>query len=954
MESNNNDRYQYSFQPNLNPNQNINQSVNQDTSVNQNNYNQNQNTNNNNQNSPFVNNQNLNYIQTQSNSNDFQNFQYQPISNQQLNEQFYQQSPTTSQPLYQHQHHQPIPHQLSQQYQQVPYQNHQQPFHVANNILGTLIDNPIVMNSIPSSRSGQFSDVNIEQQHNNLPIHNSQQYYGQNLTSSQNILQNSSSISENININDIKSLNQINVEQSRHPNERSNQIYMPDQIPIHDQTPNPNQNLVPDQTSIPDQISIPDLALIDEQNLKSEQNNIESNDSKSDFTINNLLLTSDFFLNKAHEIVLDSNDIIGTKNYYKMIKISIKSLLILIKQYSQCLNPKLELIIYFKLAKIYLNETENLNRADDYINKAISISSRNNLIKIQFVSEFLAGKILERTNSKLFLNYINERITNYTNKGFENLCGLLTLSKINNLLISDCSTGLIILQSLTKNFNIDKSILILALFYQCNMHLYRGSPNYCEQGLEQIELTLQNISNIQPQIIAMKLLLSLQLSIQTNQIEKSKLLLKQISDFVTLQRNNNWDQWNENGAFIIETKISDKNENDTLPYQVSWLNSDEFVILFYTLTGIHLLSEMQHFKRADKVFKACLKLIDNQLCELTKVKESKRNFPLYQLTNKIVRLNYTKYCINYYQVWLKFTNNDFDISGLNGFINNYNSNNFTTEELCYYKLLLPRIFYLFGIFCQFKGDLKSAKFYYLKVRNFTGINTKKNDDRISALQLSLGVGGESFQSKFEFNELYTYSTFHLLLITTYELRKIPKSSPNVISKSHDFLNLLYKDLTNAVSFANKLTSNSFTMNFVNSNQLFLISYKVVLAINSSNGFQHNSPLNDLLNKQLIELDDQFRIPSGMTFINSLVLYVIYLGSINLDERDKYFKLCIELISDTKTDNDKVLQIFILNEMYQDELKKGNEDNARIMHFKVQALRQELNNKFETANLISQS
>ena len=80
----------------------------------------------------------------------------------------------------------------------------------------------------------------------------------------------------------------------------------------------------------------------------------------------------------------------GSKTYFKMIKISIKSLLLLIRKYSNLLNPfYLELIIYFKLARIYFIETEDvIKRADDYVNKAISIATRNNVIKLNSYVNF--------------------------------------------------------------------------------------------------------------------------------------------------------------------------------------------------------------------------------------------------------------------------------------------------------------------------------------------------------------------------------------------------------------------------------------------------------------------------------------------------------------------------------------------------------------------------------------
>lgn len=681
---------------------------------------------------------------------------------------------------------------------------------------------------------------------------------------------------------------------------------------------------------------------------------------KSEFTIDNLLYTSEFFLNKAHLIVLDANDIVGTKTYYKMIKLSIKALLLIVKKYSLCLNPQLELIIYFKLARLYLNETENLNRADDYINKAITIASRNNLIKMKFISEFLAGRILEKTNSKLLPNYLNEKIKRYKSSGYNNLSDLLLLSKINSLLVSDYSTGLIVLQSLIIDPTVDSTISILSQLFAASLILYRGSPSNCQSLLSKVETTLESVNGIPPQIIAMKLLLQFQLYIQTNEVSQSSSAQKQINSFINGQRSIQWKSWNESGSFVLETSPSSSHptttHGDTIPYQIFWLNSDEFVITFYFLTGVHLLSELQNLKKANKVFTVCLGLINSQLEELTKIKDSKRNFPVSQLTNKIIRLNYTKIFIQYYQVWLQFTNNDFSGTGpLQEFLDNYNANNFTEEEICYYKLLVPKILYLFGVYSQFHGDLKAAKHYYLKVRNATKCHSTKSAT-IASLQFNSGIGGETFQAEKEYSELYVYSTIHLLMISNYELAKfskIPKEEQdnNRINEAHRFIATLYQDLSEAFNTKNKLTSNTFTMNFTMSNKLLLLTYQAILSIYSSSNVTESDrgEINDSLHFKMKENLQEFEIPQGMRYIKPLVLYVLYLGSVNLEERNKYFSVCMELIADITTDNEKVLSLFVLRDSNKINLENNDQDKFKMTNLQIQVLKQEVENKFSKAS-----
>lgn len=679
----------------------------------------------------------------------------------------------------------------------------------------------------------------------------------------------------------------------------------------------------------------------------------DSNDN-IDFTISNLLLTHNYFLGKAHKLVLLSNDTTGTKMYFKMIKLSIKALLIIIKQYNQCLNPYLELIVYYKLAKLYLHETENINRADDYINKAISVSSRNSLIGIKFISEFLAGQILVKSNSRLLINYLNDRIQSYKQQNLLEFSHLFTLMKVNNLLVSDCTTGLIVLQTLGRDPALSNLTKIICLLFETNLHLYRGSPHFAKSCLDQIEF---KNSSYAPQLVAMHKLLSFQYFIQINSIQESKRLLKELSDFINDQRQSSWNNWNENGYFKIENSSNGVN----VPYQILWLNSDEFVIMVYFLTGLHFLNDMSlNYKKATRIFKACLDIITNQLKELTNIKKSKRNFPIYQLTNKIIRLNYTRFLIDYYQVWLKLTNNELDnVTELDEFITNYNNDGFTNEELCYYKLLVPKIFHLHAIHCQYVGDIKAAKYYFFKVKLLTSsalnVPITPQNSLITSLQLSLGIGGGTVEPKNEFNELYIFSNLHLLMISSFELNKLSLESQNnndSISKCHTFITKLYFDLTKAFNNEGKLTSNSFTMNFTNSNHALLLTYQTILAILMNNGFSNMSEkiINDSLNNSLITLLKSTQIPQGMTFIKSLSLFVIYLSSLNVNEREKYFNQFNAHVFQSN-DNDQIVKLMILRELRAKNMRSDNLDQVKMNDLEIQVLNEKVRQKFLLANIL---
>lgn len=692
-----------------------------------------------------------------------------------------------------------------------------------------------------------------------------------------------------------------------------------------------------------------------------KMNSFKSDLSKSTVIVNHLFTSSEVFLKKAHKSVLMANSIEGSKKYYKLIKLSIKALLILTKRYAQFLNPELKLIAYFKLAKIYFSETENLNKADDYINKAINVSSRNNLINLKFMSEVLAAQILEKTNPNLLLNYLNEKINNYKNLKLNNYANLFQFLKVSNSLLLNYSSGLIVLQSVTQDPDIDQITKALFMLHQCNMHLYRGSPNEASNLLEQISFQIFNSGVEFPvQVRAMFYLLSLLKNIQINNIDACERCTKDVNLLINSEQKNKWRSWGEDGKFRINIPMGSEYSKLGFSYQVSWLSSDDFVIMFYFLLGMSLLEQAHNGKRkAKKVFDRCLQIIEKQIQELTTKVQSSRNFPLNQLNNKLIKLHYMKYNINYYQVWMNFLTNNFsDISPLNEFMSRYNKNSFNSEELCYYRLLLPKLFYVFGLYYHNAGDMAASKFYFMKVRNFSSSFKRQNDKKISVLQLSLGLGSESICAENEFSELYVFASLHLIIINEFEVRKISHLNRNqnkeILNELHKFGTCLYEDLAKVFEGSNKVSSNTFSTNFTISNELIQITYQILLLIFDEfelklNGNGGSDKLQVKI-QELVRIIEQKKVTNNHPFINNLILLIIYQYVRDLNKRNEYFQRCFALISDTNgSDSGKVLQMYILQLFEKNMKATGNEDKAQMIELQIKVLKNSINKKSELSN-----
>lgn len=684
---------------------------------------------------------------------------------------------------------------------------------------------------------------------------------------------------------------------------------------------------------------------------------IVDDNAKKDLIMNNLLLSSDAFVKRAHELVLDTNDLVGSKAYFKLIKLAIKALLLLVKSYDYCMSPQLELAVYFKLAKLYFYETENVDKGDMYINMAIAVASRNNLLKMKFVSEFLASRILEKTNPALFLKYLNDRISSYNEIGLNGLADVLVILKINYLLVNGPTTGVVLLQALSANPTLNPIIRTLGTLYQCTLHLHRGSPVEAKVLLDKLASSVESLGIEYPsQIRAMHFLCLFAFFVQTNDHDGGKKVLREIANFIKGEREKEWSTWKPDGSFKLTIPLDEALGSRSFSFLITWLNSDEFVVVYYFLSGVHYIMDASKSGRAEKVFEACLKIIDTQMMELTKVTKSKRNFAIDHLTNKIVRLSYIRYSVAYYQAWYSFMNNDFTgITTLESFVKALNSDEFTTEELCYYKLLIPRILYLLGIYSHYKGKSSAAKNYFLKVRNWTVLDTMKKSLDASPLQLALGIGCESLSPESEFSELFTYSTFHLVLLTEFELRCLSAevdSNPAKafeVEKCHLFLTALYHDLTKIFDSKDKVTSNSFTMNFANSNKLLVICYRAILSTYTLNPLsgtvkQESVALASSYGQLLAKMLENSYISKGASFVKALVLYLIYQGSLQLKERNAYFKKCIAQMSHA-SDNDKIMALFVLREMLQRSQQNGENDKSEFLTLQIKTITDAVSTKF---------
>lgn len=665
----------------------------------------------------------------------------------------------------------------------------------------------------------------------------------------------------------------------------------------------------------------------------------------SEFHVAVFIQASEYFMKKAHASVLDANDIQGTKLYYSCVQAALRMLIMVVKKYTTKLSLELELVTCYNIAKILYMETGNLDLADVYINRAISLASRNNLTKIAVACELLNYQILEASNPKLVEPYLMSKCSSYTEKGLKKIADLFALLRATHLVVSLPSVGQAILHELGSQAEVDLIVRHIAVLYLADLHLYRGSPLIAQQMLLRLELSKCDMPD---PFLAMNHLVQFAALIQSQENEKASQYMQVITKFISKQRKEEWRNWKENGS--VELQLSQESSELLIPFALHGLNSDEFVIMFYFLSGLHFMSTKSTFRKASKVFTSCLDIIGLQLQELTQAIPGTRNFSVSFLTSKIVRLNYVRYCVFFYQIWLLFMEkNQFTgIKSIQLFINNFDEENFTREELTYYKLLIPRYLFLVAIYYQSQGDLAASKYYFMRVKICcSSTEVDSSDNRVTYLQRRLGIGCESVVATDDKSELFTFATLHLLQITEYEIKSLSSSEEHdaktKLKKSRIFLGDLYQDLSKACDENNREQHGS--TNSGVTNYLFELSFKNQSCIYRNKGFSNGIPDSTFV----ADIERILARCLRGDYITMLTTFVLYCLSVNLKQKNELLSKLTQMVSDGE-DNSRMLKIFLLREQLSKILRTEKPEQFDLLQSQIDHLQQKVQEKFEIAKL----
>lgn len=550
--------------------------------------------------------------------------------------------------------------------------------------------------------------------------------------------------------------------------------------------------------------------------------------SQDDVQMGLLLLLSDRFIEEAYKCVLETNDIVGTELYCSLIKLALTCLHKLLHNYSEKLNPQLELATYYKLAKIYFFETENLDSAEKYVSLALALATRHNLRELLIASDLLHCSILKSYKPNILRRFLESKISFYSSGNMVGIRDLFVLLKAQSYLSTEAGSALSQLRILNLRSDVGPTIRILSLLLEASVQIYHGNALHAKGLLKQA--SNKNSSFPYPsQLRGLHLLLSLYFYIQVGDYQKGKDASKELSKFITRQKRKEWSGWSEDGNISLQVNIDEANNFDC---HIRWRNPEEFVIEFYLLSGVLLLTNESSYEKASETFQKCLQSIQGLLESYTSTKKQKSGFSTKHLTEIIIRLNYIRYFIVYYQTWLDIISkgDHLRIQFVQEFLNSLNDGSFSDQELSIYRLLEDLYMYLNALYHLMHGDLLAAKFLLLRVRESTSTRKQVSEGNFSSFrQMELGIGCEELLGKGNDCQLFLYSTIHLSLICEFELSvcgqnlSVPTKENSSASACRSLLSMLSTDLEPAL-----LTEASFGVGY--SDKLLFQTLKLISSL----------------------------------------------------------------------------------------------------------------------------
>lgn len=645
--------------------------------------------------------------------------------------------------------------------------------------------------------------------------------------------------------------------------------------------------------------------------------------------IGNIIILSraaETFLDEAHRNVLGGNDVGGTKQYYFLVQQALRCIHAALDFYLEAMDPQQMAWLHFKLAVVYFTETENVEIADLYAGKAIRGAISQGNVVMRAKCDVLLCEIAERTSAASVDLLLVEKAAVYRAEKMANMAAVFQFMR------SAASGSAACLAALDLS-ELDLELQAILSFQMANVSLGEGNKTACAEhlknGARKVSL-LREKQLLPPQLCAMNHLLHLALYIVGEDYRSARKCLHAVTGFVEEQKAEEWTLWRQDGTFDICISIGPEK---CLAFSVLWLDPKEIHVVIGLYAGLLYLLDRNNMNKAESALDTAYSASEDAIQRMTTSAQMASGFPMARLTGKIVRFTYLKVLTLYHQVWYQFmVHNDYKgVHFLQAFISCFEDDNFTKEELCYYRPLLPRFYFLTALYYQIHGDLNAAKTFHGKVRE-TLLQRSDNSD-VSLMQRKIGVAVESAVAFGTASELFMFSTLHLVCIVEFELKEQVQGEKNGIStqQCRMLLARYYSEISGGLEGSSGTSSAT-----------FLLTYKCICAVFHTHGLIEKPG-----DSELAELTEISRLLDDKTMPASLSLFALFVLlklSLNVDQAARYYGKCTRRI----TKDDDIGRMFSAVVLQEAAIREQNEHNVEKIKRKLHSLLLSIQGKFEMA------
>lgn len=393
-----------------------------------------------------------------------------------------------------------------------------------------------------------------------------------------------------------------------------------------------------------------------------------------EFHVLHLISLSDEYLKQAHQNVTNVRIYTdGQEQYFKLIKLSIKTLLFILKKYKNTLSPEVETFVLISLARIYLEETRNFDKAEHYANLALAVALENRMIEHMVLCRLLIVRALKQTDNRLALRVLKPMADIYSQYP-----DIVTFFSIIKFEIDYDSLHL------QKHCPYEMSSDIMKAVFYINLatkFLQSSNISYCLDLLSKSETHLEALENPPIQVQAMAHLLKYQCYILCGDNLLIQNYFVHLNEFTKRRDVIAWKTDSHDNRIRIPIEMANNRYFNLI---LSWISGKEFFLLLYNLLSIPSLTNGKS-RKSTNILKISMGLtaIEDNSPQNSTTKGYNSLAEIQMKTSNLMKINHN---LEYYSLWARL------LSG----------NAVTPEELV---LSLPKDFNLDGFLANFSNRI---------------------------------------------------------------------------------------------------------------------------------------------------------------------------------------------------------------------------------------------------------